>query len=70
MRAMPTCLRGPRVCNRILRSMHVFLETDRLLLRRFTGEDVDALVELNSDHDVMGFVPEPVGTSHREIEND
>ena len=28
--------------------MHVFLETERQLLRRFTGDDVDELVELDA----------------------
>lgn len=36
--------------------MHIFLETDRLLLRRFTEADVDNLVELDSDPDVMRFL--------------
>ena len=36
--------------------MHVFLETDRLLLRRFTHADVDDLVELDSDPEVMRFL--------------
>jgi hypothetical protein len=30
--------------------MAVVLETERLVLRRFTGGDLDALVELDSDH--------------------
>lgn len=33
--------------------MDVFLETDRLVLRRFTTDDVDLLVELDSDPEVM-----------------
>jgi RimJ/RimL family protein N-acetyltransferase len=36
--------------------MHVFLETDRLILRRFTDADVDLLFELDSDLEVMRFV--------------
>lgn len=35
--------------------MHTFLETERLALRQFTLEDVDCLVELNSDPDVVRF---------------
>jgi RimJ/RimL family protein N-acetyltransferase len=31
----------------------LFLQTDRLLLRRFTAEDVDVLVELDGDPHVM-----------------
>lgn len=36
--------------------MHVFLETDRLLLRRFTDADADNLVELDRDPDVMRYI--------------
>ncbi len=36
--------------------MQVFVETERLVLRRFTEADVDNLVELDSDPDVMRFV--------------
>ena len=36
--------------------MRVFLETDRLALRRFTEADEDNLFELNSDPEVMRFL--------------
>jgi RimJ/RimL family protein N-acetyltransferase len=36
--------------------MTVFLETERLVLRRFTEADVDHLVDLDSDPDVMRFI--------------
>jgi RimJ/RimL family protein N-acetyltransferase len=36
--------------------MQVFLETDRLVLRRFTEADVDNLFGLDSDPDVMHFI--------------
>jgi RimJ/RimL family protein N-acetyltransferase len=36
--------------------MRVFLETERLVLRRFTQADVDNLFELDSDPDVMRFI--------------
>jgi len=36
--------------------MHVFLETERLLLRHFTEADVDNLFDLDSDPQVMRFV--------------
>lgn len=36
--------------------MRVFLETDRLLLRRFTAADVDILVDLDGDPAVMRFI--------------
>jgi RimJ/RimL family protein N-acetyltransferase len=34
----------------------VYLETDRLILRRFTGGDVDNLVELDSDPEVTRYL--------------
>jgi RimJ/RimL family protein N-acetyltransferase len=36
--------------------VQVFLETDRLVLRRFTGDDVDAVVDLDSDPEVMRYL--------------
>ena len=36
--------------------MQVFLETERLLLRRFTESDVDSLSNLDGDPEVMRFV--------------
>ena len=36
--------------------MHVFLETERLVLRRFIADDVDHLVELDGDPAVMRFL--------------
>jgi RimJ/RimL family protein N-acetyltransferase len=36
--------------------MRVFLETERLTLRRFTEADEDNLFELNSDPEVMRFL--------------
>lgn len=48
--------------------MDVFLETDRLVLRRFTDADVDNLVRLDSDPTVMRFLTgEP--TPRSEIEH-
>ena len=38
------------------RAMQVFLETERLVLRRFTGADVDYLFDLDSDPEVMRFL--------------
>ncbi|MET9710285.1 GNAT family N-acetyltransferase [Nocardiopsis alba] len=47
--------------------MEVFLETERLLLRRFTEADVDHLVRLDGDPEVMRFLTgEP--TPRAEIE--
>ena len=50
--------------------MQVFLETQRLVLRRFAADDVDNLVELDSDPDVMRFITGGVPTSRAEIENE
>lgn len=36
--------------------MHVFLETERLILRRATAADVDALVEINTDPEVTLYI--------------
>lgn len=36
--------------------MHVFLETERLILRRFTEDDADALFALYDDPQVMRYV--------------
>ena len=35
--------------------MKVFLETERLILRRFTEDDADHLFELDSDREVIRF---------------
>ena len=48
--------------------MRVFLETERLVLRRFTAEDVDLLVELDSDPEVMRFITGGLPTPRREVE--
>jgi RimJ/RimL family protein N-acetyltransferase len=50
--------------------VHVFLETERLVLRRFTTGDVDNLAGLDADPDVMRFVSGGIPTSREEIEND
>lgn len=50
--------------------MHVFLETERLLLRRFTMSDADNLVALDSDPDVMHFITGGRATSREEILTD
>jgi RimJ/RimL family protein N-acetyltransferase len=51
--------------------MQVFLETDRLVLRRLTEADADHLVELDSDPAVMRFLsggaPTPRDVIEREI---
>lgn len=50
--------------------MHVFLETERLILRRFTEDDVDDLVELDADPDVMHFITGGRLTPREEIQNE
>ena len=46
------------------------LETDRLILRPFTEDDVDALVELDSDPDVMFFITGGRAPPREEVETD
>jgi len=50
--------------------MQVFLATERLVLRQFTLDDVDNLVELDSDPEVMHFITGGRVTPREEIEND
>ena len=50
--------------------MHVVLETERLILRRFTTDDVDNLVELDGDPDVMLYITGGRVTPREEIETD
>ena len=50
--------------------MQVFLETRRLVLRRFTMADVDNLAGLDADPDVMRCVSGGIPTSRDEIENE
>jgi RimJ/RimL family protein N-acetyltransferase len=50
--------------------MQIFLETERLVLRRFAEDDVDNLVELDSDPDVMRFINGGRPTTREEIERD
>jgi RimJ/RimL family protein N-acetyltransferase len=52
------------------RPVQVFLETQRLILRRFTMADVDNLVSLDADPDVMRFVTGGIPTSRGKIENE
>jgi RimJ/RimL family protein N-acetyltransferase len=49
--------------------VQIFLETERLVLRRFTEDDIDELVELDSDPDVMHFITGGRPTPRDEIEN-
>jgi RimJ/RimL family protein N-acetyltransferase len=45
----------------------IFLETERLVLRRFTEADIDLLVELNADPDVMWFLTGGQPTPREEV---
>lgn len=47
--------------------MEEFLRTDRLVLRKFATDDVELLVELDSDPEVMRYVTGGVTTSREEI---
>jgi|SRR5689334_17424575 len=40
--------------------MDVVIETDRLLLRKFTGDDAPLLYELNLDPDVIRYTHDPI----------
>ncbi len=50
--------------------MQVFLETERLVLRRFTEADVDNLFELDRDPDVMRFLNGGKPTPRDVIQNE
>jgi RimJ/RimL family protein N-acetyltransferase len=50
--------------------MQIFTETERLVLRRFGADDIDNLVELDSDPQVMRFINGGRPTPREEIENE
>jgi RimJ/RimL family protein N-acetyltransferase len=50
--------------------MDVFLETERLVLRRFAASDVDNLVDLDADPEVMRYITGGVPTPPEVIEID
>lgn len=50
--------------------MDVFLETEHLLLRRFTSEDVDNLVELDSDPEVTHYITGDHATPRDDVVED
>ena len=52
------------------RLVKVFLETERLRLRRLEHDDVEHLVELDSDPQVMRFINGGRATTRCEIENE
>ena len=50
--------------------MQIFLQTERLVLRRFTDDDVENLVELDSDPEVMRFINGGRPTGRDEVVNE
>jgi RimJ/RimL family protein N-acetyltransferase len=50
--------------------MHIHLETERLILRRFTPDDVDLLVELDADPEVMRYLSGGPATPSELIERE
>lgn len=52
------------------RRVHIELETERLILRRFTAADLDDLVELDSDPHVMRFLTGGEGTPRHRIRDE
>lgn len=50
--------------------MEVVLETERLILRRFTADDVENLVELDGDPEVVFRITGGVATPREEVETD
>src|SRR5438045_2125438 len=52
------------------RTMHIYLETERLILRQFTADDVDNLFELNNDPEVVRLIGGETPTPRDMIEQD
>jgi RimJ/RimL family protein N-acetyltransferase len=50
--------------------MRAFLETKRLILREFTEDDVDNLVELDSDPEVMRYLNGGIPTPREMVESE
>ncbi len=50
--------------------MHVFLETERLIFRRFTADDVDLIAGLDADPAVMRYITGGRSTPRDEIRDD
>jgi RimJ/RimL family protein N-acetyltransferase len=49
-------------------AVQIFLETERLILRRFTEDDVENLVELDSDPEVMRYLNGGIPTPRELVE--
>jgi RimJ/RimL family protein N-acetyltransferase len=70
---MCRCSIGIRVARSRIRensAMEIFLKTPRLVLRRFTSDDVENLVELDSDPEVMRYITGGRATPREEIESE
>jgi RimJ/RimL family protein N-acetyltransferase len=50
--------------------VHVYLETERLTLRRFTPDDVDLVTALDADPEVMRYISGGRATPREEIRDD
>ena len=50
--------------------VHVFLRTERLVLRRFTGADADNLFDLDGDPEVMRFLTGGKPTPRDEVRDE
>jgi RimJ/RimL family protein N-acetyltransferase len=50
--------------------VHIFLETERLILRQFTSDDVDNLVALDGDPAVMRYITGGPPTPRETLEHD
>lgn len=50
--------------------MHIFLETGRLTLRRFSEDDVDNLFDLNRDPEVMRYITGGRSTPREQIRDE
>lgn len=50
--------------------MNIFLETERLILRKLTQDDLDNLVQLDSDPEVMRFINGGIATTREAIANE
>lgn len=50
--------------------MEILLHTPRLVLRDFTADDAEALLELDSDPQVMRFISNGAPTPREDIDNE
>ena len=71
LRTLPPIPRSPSRDHGTRQAMHVFLETDRIVLRRLTEADAELLCQLDSDPEVLrhinGGTPTPLEVIRGEI---